>query len=75
MIVPNEETIKGNLIVKNGQAKIDGRVDGNVIMINSDKLIASAGHVTSEFEQFNQIMGRIWFKIKHAIYGLTSFAK
>lgn len=41
MIVPNEETIKGNLIVKNGQAKIDGRVDGNVIMINSDKLIAS----------------------------------
>ncbi len=72
VIVPKGETIKGDLIVKNGHAKIDGNVDGNVVLINSDKLLASAGHVTGDIEKVNQIMQWIWYHIKHAVYDLNS---
>ena len=64
VVVPKGEVIKGNLVVQNGKVKIEGQVDGNVILINSDSLLASAGHVTGDIEEVNQIMDWIWYHIK-----------
>ena len=64
VIVPKGETIKGDLIVKDGKVKIEGKVDGNVILINSDSLSASAGHVSGKIEEVDQILGWIWYHIK-----------
>lgn len=65
VIVPKHEVIKGDLIVQNGAVKIDGRVKGNVVLINSQSLQASAGHVTGDIEQVNQIVSWIWYEIRH----------
>ena len=64
VVVPKGETIKGNLVVQNGKVKIEGKVDGNVILINSDSLLASAGHVTGDIEEVNQILDWIWYHLK-----------
>ncbi|MFC7394602.1 anti-sigma factor [Scopulibacillus cellulosilyticus] len=64
VVVPKDEVIKGDLIVQNGKAKIEGKVKGNVVLINSHSLLASAGHVTGKIEKVNQIMEWAWYYIK-----------
>lgn len=73
VIVPKGEVIKGDLIVKNGRAKIEGEVQGNVILINSEPLLASAGHVTGNIEQVNQMMEWLWYHIKSFFHMFVSF--
>lgn len=69
VVVPKSEVIKGDLIVKNGNVKIDGKVEGNVILINSHSMMASAGQVTGKIEKVNRIIGRIWYTIKSIFTG------
>ena len=69
VIVPKSEVIKGDLVVKNGTVKIDGKVEGNVILINSHSMMASAGQVTGKIEKVNWIVGEIWYTIKSIFTG------
>jgi anti-sigma factor RsiW len=67
VVVPKGEVIKGNLVVQNGKVKIEGKVDGNVILINSDSLLAAAGHVTGHIEKVNQILEWVWYHVKQFV--------
>jgi anti-sigma factor RsiW len=69
VVVPKSEVIKGDLVVKNGNVKIDGKVEGNVILINSHSMMASAGQVTGKIEKVDRIVGRIWYTIKSIFTG------
>ncbi len=64
VIVPEGEVVDGNLTVKNGNLRIEGEVKGNVTIINGEKYMASAGNVTGEIEEINQIFEWLWYKIK-----------
>ena len=69
VIVPEGEVIKGNVVVKNGNLKIEGKVEGNVTVINGsiidpEQMLASAGNVTGEIEIVDQIFEWMWFHIK-----------
>lgn len=69
VIVPEGKIIEGDLVVKNGNLKIEGQVKGNVILINGgftdgSNFLASAGQVTGEIEEVNQIFDWIWYHIK-----------
>jgi anti-sigma factor RsiW len=63
VIVPAGEVVKGNLVVKNGDVRIDGEVDGNVTVING-KYMASTAVVTGEVEEIDQAFEWLWYKIK-----------
>ncbi|MFD2616113.1 zf-HC2 domain-containing protein [Terrilactibacillus laevilacticus] len=65
VIVPKDEVINGDLIVQNGKVKIEGKVKGDVVLINSQSLQASAGHVTGDIEQINKLVSWVWYHIKH----------
>lgn len=74
VIVPKDVTITGDLVVKNGNLKIDGEVNGNVVLINGEHLRASAGSVTGEIEQVNQVFEWIWYhtkKISKSVFNFT----
>ncbi|TCP28810.1 anti-sigma factor RsiW [Scopulibacillus darangshiensis] len=73
VIVPKGEVIKGDLIVKNGKVKIEGKVQGDVVLVNSESLLASAGHVTGDIEQVDQIMEWIWYHIKSIFTMFAAF--
>lgn len=64
-IVPKGKVIKGDLVVQNGKVKIEGKVEGDVILINSDSMLASAGQVTGHIKEVDEILGWIWYHIKH----------
>ena len=53
VIVPKGEVIEGNLLVKNGNVRIDGEVDGDVTVING-KYMASSAVVTGKVEEIDK---------------------
>jgi anti-sigma factor RsiW len=64
VIVPKGKTVQGDVVVKNGDLKIEGQVNGNVTVINGEQYLASAGRVTGEIEEINQLFDWIWYHMK-----------
>lgn len=64
VIVPKGKVVKGDVVVQNGKLKIEGEVQGNVTVINGEKYMASAGHVTGNIEEVNEVFDWIWYYIK-----------
>ncbi|AGT30593.1 anti-sigma W factor [Geobacillus genomosp. 3] len=67
VIVPEGETVKGDIVVRNGSIRIEGTVDGDVTVIHGEKYMASAGRVTGEVEEINQVFEWIWYNIKERV--------
>ncbi|MYL34953.1 anti-sigma factor [Pontibacillus yanchengensis] len=72
VIVPEGKIVEGDLVVKNGNLRIDGKVNGDVVLINGDNLKASAGEVTGELSQVNQVFDWIWYKMKTTVKDVFS---
>lgn len=64
VIVPKGEVVKGDVVVRNGTLKIEGEVQGSVTVINGEEYLASAGHVTGEIDQVNEVFDWIWYYMK-----------
>lgn len=64
VIVPPGEVVKGDVVVRNGKVKIEGEVQGNVTVINGEQYLASAGNVTGEITEVNEVFEWIWYHIK-----------
>lgn len=64
--VPEGETVKGDVTVKNGMLRIEGTVDGNVTVINGEEYKASAGRVTGKMEDVDELFEWLWYRIKSA---------
>lgn len=73
VIVPEGEIVEGDLLIKNGDLKIEGSVNGDVIIINGDHLMASAGNISGEIEQINQVFDWIWYHTKDIIKNVFAF--
>ncbi|WP_153732345.1 zf-HC2 domain-containing protein [Sporosarcina obsidiansis] len=64
VVVPAGETVKGDLVVKNGDLRIEGEVDGNVTVIRGSKYMASTAVITGSSEEINEAFDWLWYKIK-----------
>ncbi|USK34078.1 anti-sigma-W factor RsiW [Bacillus sp. F19] len=62
--VPEGETVEGDVTVKGGTINIEGKVEGNVTVINGEKYMASAGQVTGDVEEINEAFEWIWYQMK-----------
>lgn len=71
VIVPEGEVVKGDILVRNGKVQIEGEVQGDVTVINGEisgeKYLASAGKVTGEISEVNEIFDWIWYHIKTTV--------
>ncbi|HEX6923417.1 MAG TPA: anti-sigma factor [Bacillales bacterium] len=72
VIVPEGEVINGDLIVRNSDVRIKGKVKGDVTVINGKQYLASAGQVTGQIQEVNEILGWIWYQVKHLFTGFVS---
>ncbi|TFJ92389.1 zf-HC2 domain-containing protein [Lentibacillus salicampi] len=82
VIVPEGVTVEGDLLVKNGDLRIDGTVDGDVRLVNGDLikddtiegsgLMASAGEVNGDLQQVDQVFEWLWFHMKDLIKSIFS---
>ena len=67
VLVPEGETVKGDIVVKNGELLIEGEVDGNITVINGSKYMASTAVVTGTSEEINKAFDWLWYKIKTTV--------
>ncbi len=67
VIVPSGVIVEGDLIVRNGDLNIEGEVRGDVTVINGKNFLASAGNVTGDIYEINQIFDWIWYNIKTSL--------
>lgn len=70
VIVPEGQTVKGDIVVRNGDIKIEGEVDGNVTVING-KYMASTAMVTGEINEIDQAFEWLWYKLKNGLKKLS----
>ncbi|MGE8081578.1 zf-HC2 domain-containing protein [Peribacillus loiseleuriae] len=64
VIIPAGEIVKGDVVVRNGDIRIEGEVQGNVTVINGKQYMASAGNVTGQIYVIDQMFEWLWFSIK-----------
>ncbi|WP_408008972.1 anti-sigma factor [Pseudalkalibacillus sp. A8] len=64
VIVPEGEIVKGDLVVRNGDVEIAGKVEGNVTVINGSHYLASAGHIAGDSEEIHKITEWVWYRLK-----------
>lgn len=67
VLVPAGEVVKGDVVVKNGNLRVEGEVDGNITVINGSKYMASTAVVTGEIEEIDKAFDWLWYKIKNAV--------
>lgn len=67
VIVPKGKTVKGDLVIKNGDIKVEGKVNGDVTVINGHNYLAGAGEVTGKIEEIDQLFEWIWYHIKSTV--------
>ncbi|MGG0737255.1 zf-HC2 domain-containing protein [Niallia taxi] len=75
VIVPKGEVVEGDIVVRNGNIKIEGQVNGNVTVINGQKYMASSNQVTGEIEEVNEVFDWLWYYIKSTFEDLTNVFK
>ncbi|RSL29253.1 anti-sigma factor [Salibacterium salarium] len=64
VVVPEEEVIEGDLTVRNGKVEVEGEITGNLTVINGEQYLASAGEVSGEIEEVDQVLEWIWYHTK-----------
>lgn len=64
VIIPKGEVVEGDLIIRNGALQVEGEVKGDVVIINGEQYLASAGSVSGDVEEINQILDWVWYNIK-----------
>ncbi|WP_064091703.1 anti-sigma factor family protein [Rossellomorea aquimaris] len=64
VVVPEGKVVEGDLTVRNGDVKIEGKVSGDVTVINGQQYLASAGTVTGEIKEIDAAFEWLWYQIK-----------
>ena len=67
VLVPEDEIVKGDVVVKNGKLRVEGEVDGNITVINGSKYMASTAVVTGNIEEIDKAFDWLWYKIKKTV--------
>ncbi|MDA5562044.1 hypothetical protein PJK55_15045 [Exiguobacterium sp. MMG028] len=64
VIVPAGVTVEKDITVQGGDLRIEGTVKGDATAVNGRAYLASAGQVTGELEQIDQMFEWIWYSMK-----------
>ncbi len=75
VIVPAGEVIEGDLVVRNGTLHVEGEIRGDVLLVNSEPYYASAGHVSGEIDEVNQVLEWVWYYVKGFFKEVVTFVE
>ncbi len=64
VVIPKGKVVKGDLMVQNGNVKVEGAVQGNVTIVNGKVYMASTDQVTGKVEVINEAFEWLWFEMK-----------
>ncbi len=61
--VPEGQVVKGDITVENGSVRVNGVLDGNLVVIDGSVAMASTAKITGSVKSVNQAIDWLWFKI------------
>ncbi|RKL65844.1 anti-sigma factor [Salipaludibacillus neizhouensis] len=64
VVIPEGESISGDLLIRNGNIEISGEVLGDITVINGEHVMASTDQVSGDINEINQTMELIWYEMK-----------
>lgn len=67
VIVPEGETVRGNLVVENGEVQVNGKIDGNLVVIDGNYALASTAQISGSITSVNQAVEWLWYKMNQLI--------
>lgn len=71
VIVPPGAYVNGSLTVENGNADVQGEVEGDVIVIDGSLNLASTAHIAGKIRMIDQALDWFWYKVTETVSGLT----
>ncbi|GAB2700544.1 zf-HC2 domain-containing protein [Paenibacillus thermoaerophilus] len=63
VVVPAGKTV-GNLTVENGDVEVEGKVDGNLVVIDGSYQLASTAQIAGNISEIDRALDWVWFKIQ-----------
>jgi len=75
VLVPMGEIVKGDIVVKNGNLRVEGEVDGNITVIKGSKYMASTAVVTGTSEEIEELFDWLWYKMKKMVKDVIPSSK
>lgn len=66
VVVPEGETVTGDLTVRNGDLRVEGELHGDVTIVNGEYM-ASSGVITGEIEEIDKAFEWLWYTIKSGV--------
>ncbi|MFC7062954.1 zf-HC2 domain-containing protein [Halobacillus seohaensis] len=84
VIVPEGVTVDGNLVVRNGDLKVEGKIDGDITLINGDFVTDNPSnelsngenyqaYASGEVKEVNQVFEWMWYHTKKFVTDIFSF--
>lgn len=70
VVVPEGEVVEGDILVRNGDLRVEGQVNGDVTVINGERYMAGAGSITGDIEEVDQAFEWLWYNIKSSFKDL-----
>ncbi|TDL30969.1 anti-sigma factor [Jeotgalibacillus sp. S-D1] len=70
VIVPQGEIVEEDIVVHNGDLRVEGEVKGDVTLINGKRYMAGAGTITGDIEEIDQAFEWLWYNIKSSFQEL-----
>jgi anti-sigma factor RsiW len=62
--VPEGRTVKGDLIVENGEIQVFGNVTGNLVVIDGSYNLSSTALIAGEINHIDEALDWLWYKLK-----------
>ncbi|WP_438313496.1 zf-HC2 domain-containing protein [Sporosarcina sp. FA9] len=75
VLVPVGEIVKGDIVVRNGDLRVEGEVDGNITVIKGSKYMASTAVVTGTSEEIEELFDWLWYKMKKTVKDVIPSSK
>jgi anti-sigma factor RsiW len=71
VIVPEGQTVHGDLMIENGKMQVFGRIDGNLVVVDGSIFTASTANIAGQVTSVNETIDRFWYKIKEFMTGFS----
>ena len=72
VVVPEGQTVVGDITIRNGDLRVDGELEGDVTIVNG-QYMASSGVINGEIEEIDQAFEWLWYTIKGTFQDAVSF--
>lgn len=70
VLVPAGQTLEGDLVVEHGKVQVDGKINGNITVIDGSVNLASTAYISGKVTKVNQALDWIWYKIHEIFSGM-----